>query len=349
MSIPQHILSAYGINPDRYSVQRIGTGHIHQTFKLVGEHVYILQRVNKNVFKKPEVIASNLRIAADFLREHHPDFLFPSVIKTLDGSEMVYDDQEYPWRLFPYLENTITIDEVTSPDEAYSAANEFAKLTRNLEGVDIKKFNPSIDRFHDLTWRWEQFEDALKSVQPNRLRDAASSIKTCRDFSWLVEKYIDLTSRGILAERIVHNDTKINNILFDATSRKALCAIDLDTLMPGYFIYDVGDMIRTFVSPVNEEEKDLSKVIFREDIYNALVDGYLQQMQPILKKEEMECIPFGGLMMTYIMAMRMLTDFLNGDVYYHTTYAGQNLVRASNQFHLLSTLHQYYIKNGITI
>ncbi len=142
----------------------------------------------------------------------------------------------------------------------------------------------------------------------------------------------------------MHNDTKINNILFDAVTRKALCAIDLDTLMPGYFIYDLGDMIRTFVSPVNEEEKDLSKVIFREDIYHALVDGYMSQMKSILKKEETEHIAFGGLMMTYIMAMRMLTDFLNGDVYYHTTSPGQNLVRSSNQFHLLTILDNYFSK-----
>lgn len=344
MSVPEKVLNAYGINPKNYTIHPVGTGHIHQTFKLDGEQTYILQRVNKNVFKKPEVIASNLRAASDFIHEHHPDFLFLSTIKTDDGNEMIYDEEGFPWRLFPYIENTITIDEVKTTDEAFSAASEFAKLTLNLDGVDINKFQPTIDRFHDLTWRWEQFQDALKVGKPDRMKEAASIVKACKDFSWLVKKYDELTSRGTLIQRIMHNDTKINNILFDAATRKAVCAIDLDTLMPGYFIYDLGDMIRTFVSPVNEEEKDLSKVIFREDIYHALVNGYMSQMKSILRKEEMEHIAFGGLMMTYIMAMRMLTDFLNGDVYYHTTYPAQNLVRSSNQFHLLSILNNYFGK-----
>ncbi len=347
MTIPKNILAAYGFNPDQYAVQHIGTGHIHQTFKLSGQSKYILQRVNKNVFTRPEVIAANLRTASDFIKKHHPDFPFLSSIKTQDGKEMVYDSDGYPWRLFPYFENTITIDEVKTSEEAFSAASEFARLTRNLDGIDVNKFKPTIDRFHDLTWRWEQFQDSLKHASSERMKEADTVVKACNDFAWLVEKYDRLTSQHVLIPRIMHNDTKINNILFDATSGKAICVIDLDTLMPGYFIYDLGDMMRTFVSPVNEEEKDLSKVIFREDIYHALVEGYMSQMKPILKKEELNHISFGGLMMTYIMAMRMLTDFLNGDVYYHTTYPGQNFVRASNQFRLISVMENYFTKSGL--
>jgi Ser/Thr protein kinase RdoA (MazF antagonist) len=343
--VPNNVLTAYQIDPDQYTITRVGTGHIHETFRLDGRPSYILQRINKNVFTKPEVIASNLRAASEYLREHHPDFLFLSTIQTRDGNEMIYDAEGYPWRLFPYIENSITIDEVSSANEAFSAASAFAKLTRNLDGIDIDKFSPTIDRFHDLTWRWEQFEAAQDTAKMERLKAAESIIKACKDFSWLVRKYDDLTRKGILIKRIMHNDTKINNILFDGTTRKALCAIDLDTLMPGYFIYDLGDMIRTFVSPVNEEEKDLSKVVFREPIFTALVEGYMSEMKSVLKKEEMEHIAFGGLMMTYIMAIRMLTDFLNNDVYYHTTYPGQNLTRASNQFHLLSLLNDYFKKS----
>ncbi|HEX5168776.1 MAG TPA: aminoglycoside phosphotransferase family protein [Cyclobacteriaceae bacterium] len=342
MAVPEKVFEAYGIKRDDCKVQRIGAGHIHQTFRVAGKKSFILQRVNKHVFKNPEIIASNLREASNFLHEHHPEFLFLATIRTKEGKEMIYDDDGFPWRLFPYIENTITVDEVTSSDEAFSAAREFARLTRNLEGADINKFKATIDRFHDLTWRWEQFQDALKAAKPERMKEAAGIITACKNFSWLVTKYDELTSRRILVPRIMHNDTKINNILFDAASGKALCAIDLDTLMPGYFIYDVGDMIRTFVSPVNEEEKDLFKIFFREPIYNALVDGYMSEMRAVLKEEEMEHITFGGMMMTYIMAMRMLTDFLNGDVYYHTTYHGQNLVRSTNQFYLLALMEKYF-------
>lgn len=303
---------------------------------------YILQRVNNNVFKKPEIIAANIRLAGDYLTKNHPDYLFPTAIKTSEDTEMVFDQEGFPWRLFPYIENTYTIDEVTKPEEAFSAAKEFGMLTRNLNGVDVNSFKPTIVRFHDLALRWEQFESALKNASDERRKEANTQIEIAQHYIWLVEKYSALIDSGELILRITHNDTKINNVLFDSVSGKALCAIDLDTLMPGYFIYDLGDMIRTFVSPVNEEEKDVSKVIFREGIYDALVSGYMESMGNILNEKEKESIPFGGMMMTYIMALRMLTDYLNGDVYYHTTYPGQNLVRATNQFALLKVLDKKF-------
>ena len=155
-----------------------------------------------------------------------------------------------------------------------------------------------------------------------------------------MKKYDNLIQSGALKLRIVHNDTKINNILFDSITGQTICAIDLDTLMPGYFIYDLGDMVRTFVSPVSEEEKDVTKISFRKDIYDALTNGYLSQMNDVMSAEEKSAIPFSGLMMTYIMALRFLADYLNGDVYYHTVYPGQNLVRAKNQFRLLQVLSE---------
>ena len=342
MNIPASILSAYGLSPDKFSVQRVGSGHIHQTYRLSGQKTYILQRINNNVFKRPEVIARNLRAAADFLTQHHPTFIFLSAIKSSEGKELVYDQEGFPWRLFPYINNTITIDQVETSDEAYYAATEFARLTRLLDGIDLSLFQPTIERFHDLAWRWEQFEEASDHAKADRKKEANEAIHACKDFAWLVTSYTDLIKKGDLVLRIMHNDTKINNILFDATTRKAVCAIDLDTLMPGYFIYDLGDMIRTFVSPVNEEERDFTKIIFRESIYQSLVDGYLSQMEKVLNPQEIKAIPLGGLMMTYIMAMRMLTDFLNGDIYYHCTYPGQNLVRASNQFRLLTVLNKFF-------
>ena len=151
-------------------------------------------------------------------------------------------------------------------------------------------------------------------------------------------KYTDLISRGILRHRITHNDTKINNILVDTSTHDAVCVIDLDTLMPGYFIYDVGDMIRTFVPPVNEEAVDTNEITFRKPIYDAVVDGYLSHMGDRLTDEEKKLFPFAGTMMTYIMALRFITDFLKGDVYYQVTYSGQNLVRAKNQLKLLEVL-----------
>ncbi|MBT1701169.1 phosphotransferase [Fulvivirgaceae bacterium PWU4] len=332
------IISHYGLSAGNFSIERLGSGHIHYTYKLNAKKSYVLQRVNKNVFKEPEVIASNLRVAADYLGKNFTDFLFLSAIETLEGKEMVYDAEGFPWRLFPFFDNTFTVDKVSTKEEAFSAAAEFARLSRYLKDVDTSRFSPTIPGFHDLSLRYRQFETALKNATPERIQRAQEAIAQAKAFSHLVTEYETLISSGSLKLRITHNDTKINNVLFNANTGKALCAIDLDTLMPGYFIYDIGDMIRTFVSPVDEEEKDVSKITVRQDIYRALVDGYLSQMNDCLTPEEKKAIPFSGMMMTYIMALRMLADFLNGDIYYHIKYEGQNLVRATNQLRLLQEL-----------
>lgn len=332
------IIQQYGLSARDYTVDRVGSGYIHHTFKLSGKTSYIMQRVNINVFRKPEVIASNIQHASQYLKKKYPEYLFTTAVKSLTGAEMVYDEEGFPWRLFPYFENTHTVDKVSSAEEAFSASAEFARLTKYLDGVDTNLFKPTIDRFHDLSWRWEQFESSLKNPKPERLRLAEEAIEQSKSFGYLVDEYETLIKSGSLKLRITHNDTKINNILFDSTTGKAVCAIDLDTLMPGYFIYDLGDMIRTFVSPVDEEEKDLSKVIVRKNIYDSLISGYLSQMEDVLSIEEKKAIPFSGMMMTYIMALRMLADYLNGDIYYQIKYEGQNLFRAKNQLKLMKEL-----------
>ena len=339
MNAPEKIVQAFGIS-EAVKISKLGSGHIHQTYKVEGKNNFVLQRVNKNVFTKPGIIASNNRIAFQYLKLHHPDFLFPQALPDTKGSDLFYDNEGFPWRLYPLIENTYTIDEVSSEQEAFEAAKGFGELTKNLAGVDVSLFKPTLDRFHDLAWRYEQFEDAFEKAKSETIHAAKHEIDKAKSFQYLVEEYNQLIGEGSLIQRVVHNDTKVNNILFDSISRKAVCAIDLDTLMPGYFIYDLGDMVRTFVSPVNEEEKDISKISFRKNIYDALLNGYLSQMDELLTPSEKKSIFFSGMMMTYIMALRMLADFLRGNTYYHTTYPDQNLVRARNQLHLLQLISQ---------
>lgn len=322
-----------------YRIGRIGSGYIHYTFKIVGEQSFILQRVNKNVFKQPEVIDSNLSHAADFLKKNFPEFLFLTPVKAVDGRTMVYDAEGFPWRLFPFIEHTFTIDKVSTAEQAFSAAKEFARLSKNLDGIDTNLFKPTIDRFHDLSWRYEQFQSAFTNGSIERKHIAKDITRQAQHFHFLVDEYEGLIRSGKLKLRITHNDTKINNILFDERTSKAVCAIDLDTLMPGYFIYDAGDMIRTFVSPVDEDEKDVSGIVVRREIYNAVREGYLSEMNSVLSEDEKTAFRFSGLMMTYIMGLRFLADYLNGDVYYQIRYPDHNLVRATNQFSLLRHLN----------
>ena len=333
-----YILQLYGLNRSAFSIERIGTGHIHQTYKLNGKKSYVLQRVNKNVFKHPEVIASNLRLAGKYLAVHFPQYLFLRCIPSLEDEEMIYDLEGFPWRLFPYLENTLTVDKVDHVEKAFSAAREFARLTRCLDGIEVHQFNETIPQFHDLAFRYQQFETALRGAPADRKQAAQDCIDACQQASTWVEIYQQLLRSGSLRLRVTHNDTKINNVLFDKTTLQATCVIDLDTLMPGYFIYDLGDMVRTFVSPVSEEESDGSKIVFRKEIYDAVLKGYLSEMKEVMSREEIEAIPFAGKMMTYIMGLRFLADYLRGDTYYHTTHPGQNLVRARNQLTFLEKL-----------
>ena len=297
-----------------------------------------MQRINKNVFAQPEIISSNNRIAFQFLRQHHPNYLFSQSLPDKNGNDLFYDDEGYPWRLFPLIENTVTIDEINSEHEAFEAAKGFGSLTKNLNGIDVSLFKPALERFHNLTWRYEQFEDALQKAKPEVIQQSEKEIAKAKSHKNLVKEYQQLIESRKLVLRIMHNDTKVNNILFDVQSRKAVCVIDLDTLMQGYFIYDLGDMVRTFVSPVSEEERDISKVQFRKSIYDALLKGYLSEMEMVLTADEKKSIPFAGKMMTYIMALRMLADFLRGNTYYQIAYPGQNLVRARNQFRLLELI-----------
>ena len=332
------ILVAFGLTANNYIIESIGTGHIHQTFFLKGDKNFILQRVNKLVFTKPEVIAQNLRIASDYLKLHFPEYRFLSPIKTTDRQEMVYDAEGFPWRLFPYMDGTITLSEVQNEAQAYNGAKGFAELTKNLRSVDTSSFEPTIEKFHDLNWRYFQFQMALKKASGEAKKAAKEAIESANSFAFLVDQYNILINSNALQIRITHNDTKINNILFSSSTQESYCVIDLDTLMPGYFIYDLGDLVRTVVSPVSEEEKDFGKITFRRSIYNALIEGYLSEMDSVLSEKEKEAIPFAGMMMTYIMALRFLADYLNGNVYYHITYPDQNLVRAQNQLMLLSIL-----------
>lgn len=339
MSVPAAILEQFALDPAIHQVEKTGSGHINFTYLVKGpSSAWILQRINTKVFRKPEIIAANLRHAATHLANQYPDYLFLAAIPTITGSEMARDEQGEPWRLFPYIENTNTIDKVDTPDQAFEAAKGFAGLTRKLDDIDTALFQPTIPGFQDLGWRWRQLEEALANSTPERKQEAASAIRDALSFSFLVSDHERFTSGGLLKTRVVHNDTKINNILFDKTSGKAVCVIDLDTLMPGHFIYDLGDMVRTFVSPVSEEEKDVTRIAFRRPMYEALLEGYRSEMQDCLSPAEQQAIPFAGMMMTYIMAIRFLADFLNGNIYYQIHYPEQNLVRATNQLQLLTLL-----------
>ncbi|MEP6610782.1 MAG: aminoglycoside phosphotransferase family protein [Mucilaginibacter sp.] len=311
-----------------------GSGLINHTWKISGtNHQYILQRINKNVFKAPTDIANNLVELENYLKQKAPEYLFAAPLPTINGLYLAEEGDNY-YRLSPFIKNSHTVDFIELDKQAYEAAKQFGKFTRLLKDFDLEKLKYTLADFHNLTLRVEQFKTALAHANDGRLKNAAAEILQIEANIDIARVYKQLVDEKKIPMRVIHHDTKINNILFD-DNNCGLCVIDLDTVMPGYFISDVGDMMRTYLSPANEEERDLNKVQINDDYFIAVYKGYMEEMGGTLTAAEKELFIYSGRFMIYMQAIRFLTDFLNGDIYYHTEYAGHNLVRTQNQLILL--------------
>jgi Ser/Thr protein kinase RdoA (MazF antagonist) len=334
----QTILSAWGFKEEDTNVEAFGKGLINNTWKLTaGDKVYILQRINDAVFKQPQDIADNIKLVKEYLDQHHPGYNFVAPIASLNGDEMVFIKSEGFFRLFPFVTGSHTKEVVETHGQAYEAAVQFGRFTRLLSGIDLNKFKITIPSFHDLTFRYREFLISLGNGNKERIGQSTDLIETIINHETILTVYEQVKTDPAFHLRVTHHDTKISNILFDKND-KGLCVIDLDTVMPGYFISDVGDMMRTYLSPVSEEEKDFSKIEVRDDFYKAIVRGYLYEMKDELSETEKSSFFYAGQFMIYMQGVRFLTDYLNDDIYYGEKYPGHNLVRAKNQLTLLDRL-----------
>ena len=330
------ILEKFGLNALNYQIEDYGSGLINSTWKISGEENYILQRINTDVFKQPGVIAENLSKLQSYLNKKYPDYLFVAPLRALDGSSLAVND-DGTFRLFHFVDNSTSINSVTNYKQAYEAAKQFGKFTFLLKDFDASELRDTIPSFHDLTLRYKEFEKACLNSTAARLEEAKWAIGEINGHKDILATYEELKNSGKLPIRVIHHDAKINNVLFD-NYWNSICLIDLDTVMPGYFISDVGDMLRTYLSPASEDETDLSKVVVDEQCFDAIYSGYLWEMGTELSAFEKQHFIYAGKFMIYMQAIRFLADYLNSDVYYHTTYAGQNLNRTNNQLTLLNQL-----------
>ncbi|RYY70947.1 MAG: aminoglycoside phosphotransferase family protein [Chitinophagaceae bacterium] len=333
------VLSAYGFDAGDLRLERFGNGLINHTWKITAPSAaYILQRINSNVFKNPLDIDHNIRSIERFLSAHFPTYPFVAPLKTKDGKTMYQTDMADYYRIFPYVKGSHTIDVVQTPEQAYEAATQFGRFSRLLSGLDISDLKITIPGFHDLSLRERQFFQAIPKANKERSRQAENLINTLQGFSDIVATYEAIKTDPELKLRVTHHDTKISNVLLNERG-KGLAVIDLDTVMPGYFISDVGDMIRTSACSASEEEADFTKVYVKRDFYNAIIKGYHNEMQDELSTREKELFLYSGKFIIYMQAIRFLTDFLEGDGYYGANYPQQNLVRAGNQVALLKSLY----------
>jgi hypothetical protein len=334
----EKIFTEFGFDAAKASVQPFGSGLINNTWLVVHQQKdYILQRINQHVFKNPFDIADNSKVICEYVKEKYPEYNFICPFKTASKDEMIFIKDHGHFRMFPFVKNSRTIDVVKTIAQANEAAKQFGKFTVVLSGFPVKRLKITIPDFHDLKLRYQQFETAMQNGNKERIKEASETInflKAQHDIVAISEK---ISKSDDFKKRVTHHDCKISNVLFDEND-KGICVIDLDTVMPGYFISDVGDMMRTYLSVYSEEEKEISKIEIREDYFKGIAEGYLSEMGKELSRVEKDHFVYAGKFMTYMQAIRFLTDYLNDDVYYGSKYEGHNFIRATNQVMLLKKI-----------
>ena len=353
------IFKQFAIYGDLESFQAFGGGHINSTYLSVwnqgGIRVrYTHQRINKRVFTNPAAVVENIRritthIAAKLTDSVHSAgtqraAVFPAsrsvltLVPAKDGSFFYIDaDGEY-WRTYIFIENAATFEHMENTALAYKVGAAVGNFQQQLSDYDGPPLHETIPDFHNMHSRYAQLDDAAAHDAAGRL----SSVRTELDFLEANRSrgmiLSDGLAQGLLKCGITHNDTKLNNILFDDATGEAICLIDLDTVMPGTILFDTGDLIRTAANTACEDEQDLSKVRFNIEIFNALIDGYLSTAGSFLTAYEKSLIAESGRALTQIMAVRFLTDYLNGDTYYKITRPAHNLDRTRTQIKLIQSM-----------
>ncbi|MEL6589151.1 MAG: aminoglycoside phosphotransferase family protein [Bacteroidota bacterium] len=336
------VLEAFAPLRGTQEVAAYGAGHIHDTFLIKAkEGQFILQRFNHHVFTQPQEVGENIaRVSAHLKNKMRGSYPYDYQSRYLQiissGNQPFFQDaQGLYWRLFRYVPETMTIDFVERPQQAREAARAFGEFVRLLGDLEPKSFHATIPHFHDLRYRLAQLEGAIQQADLQRKQSAVDLLERLPKAANNLLSQIPFSS---LPLRLLHNDTKINNLLFDQQSLKAKCVIDLDTVMPGYLLYDFGDLVRTSVSLSAEDEQDLTKIVVRSEILEALEDGFVAGLGKAFREAEIQSLKYGGPYMALIMATRFLTDYLQGDPYYKTNRPAHNLDRARNQFRLFELL-----------
>ncbi len=312
-------------------------GLINQTFEVATQQGdFILQSINTQVFKDPFAIDQNIKSIGQYLRKHHPGLLFTHLVPNLVGETLIGWEGKY-YRAFKKIEG-LALDVLTHADQAKEAANQFGLFTASLVAYPIGELKSTIPQFHDLALRFHQFEKALIQGDGNRIKQAKEAILFLQSHQSYVDQWTKYTNHKDAILRVTHHDTKISNVLFK--DDQAICVIDLDTTMPGYYISDIGDMCRTYLCPVNEECTDLNLIQMMPDRWTALQNGYLKAMGEFLTPFEKDHFTFSGQFIIYMQALRFLTDYLQLDQYYHTIRPSQNLDRTNNQIELLKQFNK---------
>jgi len=330
------VLKGFGLDHHETEYNLFGGGLINNTWKVSSpKGEFILQQINTDIFPVPGAIIENIINIKRYLEQTAPEYFFVGPIKTKSGHP-IFSYGGFTFRLFPFVKQSMTIDKVEQAQQAFEASRQFGKFSKLLTGYDASGLNISLKNFHDLNLRVSQYNQAIEGAEKSKLKQANWAIAEIEKYVYVVKKYRQILNEEILVTRIFHHDTKISNVLLHAETGLGICVIDLDTVMPGYFISDVGDMMRTYLCPVTEEEIDFELIDVRLDVFESIFNGYMSEMEHILTTKEQSLFVYAGQFMIFMQAIRFLTDFLNGDIYYGAAYPNHNLNRSLNQIHLLN-------------
>lgn len=330
-----------------------GSGHIHDTFLVrtaePGLDDYIFQKFNNNVFRDIGKVQENIsRVTAHLKKKielipgSDPKRETLTVVPAKDGSLWLTDDEGSLWRAFLFIPGHRSYDLVDSPGKAFEGGKMVGRFQAMLSDLEEPPLHETIPFFNNTAKRTETFYIKISEDTAGRVKITGPECSFVDERAESMKAIYNLVSEGKIPVRITHNDTKFNNILFDEFTGKALCIIDLDTVMPGYVHYDFGDAIRTAANKGAEDDKDLSKVEMDIDIFEAYTAGYLSEIKNVLNETEIEYLAFAPLVNTFIQGVRFLTDYIDGDKYYKIHHEHHNLQRARAQFKLVESMESHY-------
>lgn len=347
------ILKNFNFKGELLDCSVYGSGHINVTYLAVynnngKEEKYIIQKINPNVFKNIEKLMDNIFDVTSFLRDkirkaggdENRETLH--YIKTVDGDKYYTTADGSCYRAYIFVSDSVSYNSVDNAELFKQSGIAFGKFQRLLADFPADTLYETLPEFHNTKHRYEtEFIPAVNNNLSGRKDTCQNEIDFVMEREAYCSRLVDLIAEGKLPLRVTHNDTKLNNVIFDKDSDKAICVIDLDTVMPGLALYDFGDSIRFGANTAVEDEKDLSKVSINLDYFKAYADGFLSEAGKSLNQCEIDNLAFASLLMTFECGMRFLTDYLNGDTYFRTAYPEHNLVRARDQFALVADMEKH--------
>lgn len=347
-----HITKNFTFEGEVKSTGLYGNGHINETHLVISkdangkEHQYILQKINKRVFKDPASLMNNYALVTEHLRKNilarggDAERETLTLVKTVEGKNFFVDGDGEFWRACLFIRDSRSFDKVENPDQFYRSGLAFGNFQALLRDFPAHLLVETIAKFHNTPDRFRQFSEAVAADVKGRAASVSAEIAFVREREEFMNLFEDAYAAGKLPLRVTHNDTKLNNILFDKDGETPVCIIDLDTIMPGYAINDFGDSIRFGATTALEDETDLSKVNFDIGLFELYVKGFLKGAAGGLTEEEISYLPEAAIMMTLECGARFLTDHLQGDTYFRISRENHNLDRARNQFKLVSDMEK---------